>query len=114
MVKSKMKDYSCLRMEISILENMKQVALKAMANTTGKMDQITEDNFYLGWGMEEVYGTWLMEIPMKVNTWMIKRMAKESIFGKMVLSIKVIFRTITVMGTDKWNGKMAELIKDSG
>jgi hypothetical protein len=93
---------------------MKQVALKAMDSTIGKMDQTIEVNFYQEWGMEEVSGRWLMVILMKVNTWMIKRMAKVSIFGKMVPSIKVIFRMTTVMATEKWNGKTAELIKGSG
>ena len=101
-------------MEISILGNTKQVALKAMDSTTGKMDQTIEVNFCLEWGMEEVCGRWSMVTPMKVNTWMTKRMAKASIFGKMVLSIRVIFRTTTAMATEKWNGKTAECIKDSG
>ncbi len=77
------KDYNCLQTEIFILEDIKLVVLKDMANIIGKMGPFIEVNFYLGWDTEEEFGTWLMVINTKDNIWMIKKMEKVYIFGKM-------------------------------
>ena len=109
-----MKDCSCLQTVTFILENMSLEVLKVMDSITGKMAQITGVSFYQEWGMEEEFGKWSMGIHMKVSTWMIKKMVREPISGRMDLAMKAISRMTTDMDSVKCVGKMAESIKETG
>ena len=85
-----------------------------MVSITGRMDLTIEGNFCQEWDMEEVFGIWSMEILTKESTWMIKKMEKEFIFGRMDQSMMATLRMTTDMVLDKWGGKMGEAIKDNG
>lgn len=64
--------------------------------------------------MEMVFGLFKMEINIQDSIQMIRNVAKDSMFGKMGLSIQVLLKMISDMDMDKCIGIMEELIKDNG
>lgn len=85
-----------------------------MDNIIGQVVLITEEILYQVWDMEEESGIWFMEISMKVNIWMIKKMEKVPIYGKMVQNMLVNFKMTIDMDMDKWIGMMENHIKENG
>ena len=114
MEKNKEKELKYLPMEISILENMSQTVQKDMDSTIGKTDLTIEDSFCQEWGMAEASGRWSTEIHMKASIWMIKKMEKESIFGKMVLATKATSRMTIATAMVRCVGRMVEFTKENG
>ncbi len=74
-------------MEIYILDIIKIIHLKIMANIIGLVGHIIEVNLCQEWGMVRENGICYMEIYIKENIWMIRKMEKEPIYGKMVPNI---------------------------
>lgn len=66
------------------------------------------------WDMEKENGKCCMGITIKANIWMIKKMAKGIIIGKMALNIMGILKMIIGMGMGKWYGMMGMYIKANG
>lgn len=85
-----------------------------MANITGVVGHIIEVNLCLEWDMGTANGICFMEICTKVNTWMIRKMGKAHISGKMVLNILAHSKTTTGMVMVKCIGMTGELTKDNG
>jgi hypothetical protein len=78
------KDLKFLQTEIFISESTKMISLKNMANIIGQVEPTIEAISCQAWDTEKENGIWFMEIFMKVSTWMIRKMVRGHIYGKMV------------------------------
>lgn len=112
--KNMVKDYKYLWTEIYILEIMRTTHHNNMANITGQVEHFIVVSLYQVWDMVRGNGKCCMVTLIKESIWMIRKMGKGLIYGKMGPNTLVSFKMITDMDMVRCNGMMVDPIKVSG